>query len=217
MSMRSVEGALDASPLTRPFRRRDNAFIGRGKRMKRWVVPAVLSVVCGACAARPAAPTPDIGAINTAALETVWAQSTQAAHAAGDATTQTALAVIAAGTQTADIRMQNATQTQVIRGLQTLAAQPTAPPSETPTPTETLEPSLTADRGDGYFLIGQEIAAGIWRNDGTGTDCTWETTTKTGRVIDTYTGLGGGTAYIAEGTFQVRFEGCGTWTYLGPP
>jgi hypothetical protein len=185
--------------------------------MKRFALPAVVLAICGACGAGPAAPTPDIGAINTAALETVWAQSTQAAQKAGAAETQTARALIAAGTQTADTKMLNATQTQVVRGLQTLAAQPTLAPSETPSPTETLEPALTADRGDGYFLVGQEIAAGVWRNDGTGQDCTWEVTTKTGRVIDTYTGLAGGTAYIAAGAFQVRFEGCGTWSYLGPP
>jgi len=185
--------------------------------MKRFALAAVVVALCGACSAGPAAPTPDIGAINTAALETVWAQATRAAQGAGVAATETARVLIASESQTADARMLNATQTQVIYGLQTLAAQPTSPPSETPSPTETLEPSLTADRGDGYFLIGQEIAAGVWRNEGTGTDCTWEVTAKTGRVIGAHTGLAGGTAYVPVGGFQVRFEGCGTWSYLGPP
>ena len=185
--------------------------------MKPLVLPIILAVVCGACTAGPAAPTPDMGAINTAALETVWAQSTGTAKGVAAAGTQTAQAVMAAGVQTADMKMIIATQTQVIHALETFAARPTSPPSATPSPTQTFEPSLTANRGDGFFLIGEDIAWGIWRNNGTGSDCTWEITTKTGDVIDSHSGLSGGTVYLPATGFQVRFEGCGTWTYLGPP
>jgi hypothetical protein len=106
---------------------------------------------------------------------------------------------------------------------------PTLPPrvvtatnSPTPefTPTNTLPPTptqdpTTKDRGNGFYLIGNEIHSGVWKSNGTGDDCYWAVTTKTGDILDNHFGMSGGTAYIPSGGFQVEFQDCGDWTFLG--
>lgn len=84
------------------------------------------------------------------------------------------------------------------------------------TPTAALDP-LFQPKGDGFYLVGVDIAPGIWRSNGTGTKCYWEVTEKNGDILDNDFGMAGGTAYISPDAFQVKFEDCGTWTYMGPP
>jgi hypothetical protein len=95
----------------------------------------------------------------------------------------------------------------------------TPTPLYTPTITNTPEPTkdrLTSEKSAGIYLVGVDIAPGIWRNNGTDDSCYWEVTTKTGDYVSNHYGMGGGTMYIPATAFQVRVEKeCGKWTYLG--
>lgn len=90
----------------------------------------------------------------------------------------------------------------------------------TPTATGTLPPTKdfrTLNKSNGFFLVGEDIAPGVWRSTGTGDDCYWSITARDGDIIQNHFGLAGGTAYIPASAFQVEFEDCGGWEYLGPP
>lgn len=102
----------------------------------------------------------------------------------------------------------------------------TAAPANTNTPeataTITNTPEPTADplyrqRHDGIYLVGIDIAPGVWRNNGTGDSCYWKVSTATGDIIDNHYGLAGGTAYIPADGFQVEFLKCGVWEFLSAP
>jgi hypothetical protein len=91
----------------------------------------------------------------------------------------------------------------------------TETPTITPSKTNTPDP-LTKDKGPGYYLVGTEIAPGVWRSLGTANGCYWSTNSKTGDIISNHFGMAGGTMYIPGSAFEVRLEAeCGTWTYLG--
>lgn len=103
----------------------------------------------------------------------------------------------------------------------TFTATPLNTPTATLSPTATVSPtptksSLMTDKKDGFYLIGIEIAPGVWRAAGPGNDCYWSVTSRTGKVIDISIGTVGMTAYLPETGFQVQFNGCNTWIYLGP-
>ena len=74
---------------------------------------------------------------------------------------------------------------------------------------------LIEPKGDGFYLINIDIAPGIWRSTGTGDSCYWAVTDRTGDIIDNHFGMAGGTAYIPATGFQVEFDDCGIWEYLG--
>ena len=96
---------------------------------------------------------------------------------------------------------------------------PTFTPSPTVTPnvakTATAEARLILPKSDGFYLVNVDIAPGVWRSQGTSTNCNWKRTTKTGDVINMHYGQAGGTIYISSDDFQVQFSRCGTWVYLG--
>jgi len=94
---------------------------------------------------------------------------------------------------------------------------PTITNTKPPTPTATNTPNpLTADKEAGNYLVGVDIAPGLWRNNGTSDSCYWTINDKFGGIINNYFGMGGGTMYIPAGAFSVRLEReCGTWTYMG--
>jgi len=102
----------------------------------------------------------------------------------------------------------------------TYTATPLFTPTNTLTPTQTIPPTPTPDplktiKGPGYYLVGKDIASGVWRSNGTGNDCYWEIDTLTGDIINNHFGLAGGTMYIPPTAFQVRMEaGCGNWAFL---
>ena len=89
----------------------------------------------------------------------------------------------------------------------------TLPPTATPTITPTAD-LLKQPKGDGFYIVGVEIAPGVWDSNGTGDSCYWEVSTATGDIINNHFGLAGGTAYVPATAFQVRFSDCGTWTWL---
>lgn len=92
--------------------------------------------------------------------------------------------------------------------------------TNTPAPTNTKSPTpdpLKRPKGDGFYLIGVDIAPGVWRSNGTQDDCYWAVTETDGDIIDNHFGNAGGTAYLPTNGFQVEFNDCGTWEYLSPP
>ena len=77
--------------------------------------------------------------------------------------------------------------------------------------------SLHAPHGPGFYLVGVDIAPGIWRSDPTliTDNCYWEITDKTGEIMSNHYGMAGGTMYISPNAFQVMMEDeCGMWTFL---
>lgn len=90
----------------------------------------------------------------------------------------------------------------------------TVPPTETPIPSPTTDP-LKADHRAGLYLIGVDIAPGVWRNNGTSDSCYWKVSDKYGDTIRNFFGMGGGTAYLPAAGYQIEFDtDCGTWTWL---
>jgi hypothetical protein len=98
---------------------------------------------------------------------------------------------------------------------QTHTPTPVFTPTITDTPSPTLDP-LQQSRGNGFYLVNVDIAPGIWRSQGTNSDCYWVVTDETGDIIANHFGQAGGTAYIPETAFQVEFSDCGTWIFLNP-
>jgi len=103
----------------------------------------------------------------------------------------------------------------------TFTPTPRSTPTITLTPTKTPIPSPTLSRLEmphypGIYLVGIDIAPGLWRNNSSSDFCYWEITTRTGDILDNHFGQGGGTMYISGSAFQVTMEReCGTWIYLG--
>lgn len=105
---------------------------------------------------------------------------------------------------------------------------PTVTPTPSNTPTVTPTPNvaqtataqawdrMTSNKGSGFYLVNVDIAPGLWRSRGTRDDCYWSLNTKTGDIIDNHFGMSGGTAYIGSYVFQVEFDDCGSWEYMGP-
>lgn len=102
----------------------------------------------------------------------------------------------------------------------TFTATPLFTATETGTPTETLPPTETPDllkqsRGPGFYLIGVDVAPGVWRSNGNTDSCYWSVTTKTGSIIRNHFGMAGGTAYLPATGYQIEFgSDCGTWEWL---
>ena len=89
-------------------------------------------------------------------------------------------------------------------------------PAPTNTPSPTSDP-LKRAKGDGFYLVGVDIAPGVWRSSGTGDRCYWAVTRANGDIIDNHFGMSGGTAYVSTAGFQVQFESCGIWTFVQDP
>lgn len=94
---------------------------------------------------------------------------------------------------------------------------PTVTFTPTITPTRTKTPDLTkTDKGPGFYLVGSEIAPGLWKSQATGDDCYWELDTRTGDIISNHFGFAGITMYIPSTAFSATMQDeCGRWTYLG--
>jgi len=90
-------------------------------------------------------------------------------------------------------------------------------PTATIPPTATLSP-LKTNKGPGFYLVGIDIAPGVWRSLGSGNDCYWSITDKFGGIINNHFGMAGGTMYIAVQSYQVQLDPeCGTWTFMQEP
>ena len=119
------------------------------------------------------------------------------------------------------------------------ATNPPVMPTQAFIPTATIEPPITntptitltltntksptalpdqthTDKGPGFYLVGTDIAPGVWRSRGTGDSCYWATTSKTGDILSNHFGMAGGTMYVAPSAWQVEInKDCGYMTYIG--
>jgi 4-amino-4-deoxy-L-arabinose transferase-like glycosyltransferase len=76
---------------------------------------------------------------------------------------------------------------------------------------------LTKPHPDGIYQVGAQIATGAWRSVGATSDsCYWVRRKYDGIVLEDYLGPPGGKIQISDGDFEVEFNGCGVWEYLGP-
>lgn len=173
------------------------------------VLTVLLSLVLASCS--QAAPTPDPVLL---ALQTEMAQLKDLNSNQGEDLEKI---------ETQYTLLQSATPQIIVREItQTLTPTPLYTPTITPTPTNTIPPTKTPDplkapKGAGFYLVGVDIAPGVWRSDGTGDSCYWAVTSTTGDILDNHFGMAGGTAYISPSGFQVEFTDCGTWTFLQEP
>lgn len=71
-------------------------------------------------------------------------------------------------------------------------------------------------KGSGFFTVNVEIAPGRWQSDGSGDSCYWSRLTSSQDIIDNHYGLSGGSVYVNANDYEVNFDDCGTWEYLGP-
>ncbi len=119
--------------------------------------------------------------------------------------------------------LQSATPVTVVREVTpTPSPTPIFTPTitNTPAPTNTLTPTtdpLKRSKGNGFYLIGNDIAPGVWKSSGSGDGCYWAVTRADGGIIDNHFGMSGGTAYVSPSGFQVEFSDCGTWTFIQDP
>lgn len=112
------------------------------------------------------------------------------------------------------------TQTAEARPSASATFGPSRTPSLTPLPasalTATADFAFTGPHGDGVYRVGQEIARGIWRSipqrDGY---CYWARRKYDGILLGEYYGPPGGEILIRDGDYEVEFDGCGVWVYMG--
>lgn len=105
-----------------------------------------------------------------------------------------------------------------------------AEPTSTPAPTETApaagsarttpELSPTGPHGDGMYVVGVEIAPGLWRSIRTpdmDTErfCYFSRRKYDGVLLGSYYGLPGPNLLIRPGDYEVEMDGCGMWVYMG--
>lgn len=113
------------------------------------------------------------------------------------------------------------TQTAEALPSATLTPGPTSTPSLTPLPpfaaTGTAEAILTGPHGDGVYLVGSTIAAGVWRSfPEQERFCYWARRKYDGVVLGSHYGPPGGEILIRDTDYEVEFDGCGVWVYMGP-
>ena len=100
----------------------------------------------------------------------------------------------------------------------------TATPSATPvftsmpalTPTATGDP-LFAPHGDGNYLVGVDIAPGLWRTEpGFSDRCYWGRLDRSQNTLGNDFGQSGGALQIRPTDFEVTLKNCGAVIFLEP-
>jgi len=84
---------------------------------------------------------------------------------------------------------------------------------------ENAETTLAEDAAEpkksGFYTVGVEIVPGRWRSTGSDDGCYWARLDAYQNTIDNHFGLAGGTLTIRASDYEVAFNDCGTWEYLG--
>jgi hypothetical protein len=109
----------------------------------------------------------------------------------------------------------SATRTQAADG-QLIVLTPS--PAPTLPETSTQSPSLGPEEPhqDGIYIVGAEIAPGIWHSISTDQNfCYWARRKYDGIILASYIGLPGIDIRILETDYEVELDGCGMWIYLG--
>lgn len=110
----------------------------------------------------------------------------------------------------------------------TAEAAPSATNTAGPSPTPTLTPLapavltatadsvLTSPHGDGVYQVGVSIAAGTWRaipqRQGY---CYWARRKYDGILLGQHYGPPGGDMVVYETDFEIEFDGCGVFVFMG--
>lgn len=77
-------------------------------------------------------------------------------------------------------------------------------------------PDAASPKGDGFYTVAIEIVSGKWRSTGTGDNCYWACLDGEQNILDNHFGNAGGTVTVRPDDYEVSFEDCGQWEYLGP-
>ena len=73
----------------------------------------------------------------------------------------------------------------------------------------------TEQKGDGFYTVNVEIAPGRWQSTDSGDACYWSRLTGTQDILDNHFGLAGGTVTVRSTDYEIVFDDCGMWEYLG--
>ncbi len=81
------------------------------------------------------------------------------------------------------------------------------------------KPALPAEKQaaaktDGYYVVGLDMAPGVWKSNGQGAQCYWARQNVTQDLLDNDLGFAGGAVTIRPDDFEFYTRGCGTWTML---
>ena len=79
-----------------------------------------------------------------------------------------------------------------------------------------LQEDATEPKGNGFYTVGIEIAPGRWESNGTGDGCYWARLDSNQNTLDNHFGNAGGSITIRPTDYEVEFNDCGTWEYIGP-
>jgi hypothetical protein len=71
-----------------------------------------------------------------------------------------------------------------------------------------------APKIDGHYIVGVDMAPGLWWSDGKSSRCYWERANSTQDINDNYRGYGGGAVLIRPTDFEFYASNCGTWRML---
>ncbi len=132
--------------------------------------------------------------------------------------------------------VRRGTVTATVTPFPTMTAYPTYTvlPSLTPNATYTAQPTpepqviwqivtatndpdvLKADKKDGFYLVGVDIAPGIWtiQPDASYTKCYWKLTDRRNQIIRNYLGTAGGSIFIDDTMLQLEIQNCGTLEFV---
>ena len=96
---------------------------------------------------------------------------------------------------------------------------PTLPTPLPPLPTVAAaqSPTLqTSSKEDGSYLVGVDIAPGRWRSSGTGSECYMTRRDHNQKTVYYLLGSAVRIIRIESTDYEVEFDDCGIWRYLGP-
>ncbi len=78
-----------------------------------------------------------------------------------------------------------------------------------------LQADAEAPKRNGFYTVGVEIAAGTWKSKGTGFLCYWARLDGNQNVLGNHFGNAGGTITVRATDYEIEFNDCGEWEYLG--
>ncbi len=121
------------------------------------------------------------------------------------------------------ISQESAARTQTAESLPSATAtpDPRATPTETSLPavqlTATVQALVIGPHADGVYQVGVTIAAGLWRSIPQRQDryCYWARRKYDGILLGSHYAPGASEALIRSTDFEVEFDGCGVWVYMG--
>lgn len=83
--------------------------------------------------------------------------------------------------------------------------------------TATVQAVLSGSHMDGVYQVGVTIAAGVWRSIPQQQDrfCYWARRKYDGILLGSHYGPSGGEILVRPTDYEVEFDGCGVWVYMG--